>query len=289
MVARAIHRTSPRAQETFKVINCSAIPSGLLESELFGHVKGSFTGAIYDKKGLFEEAHRGTIFLDEIGEVSPESQVKLLRVLQNGEYKRVGSSEISHADVRVIAATNKDLRSLIREGTFREDLYYRLHVIGIHLPPLKDRPEDIPLLAYHFLKKYRDKLKKDVREISVDAMQALQAYAWTGNVRELENIMERCVVLGTGPVVRAKDLPANVLSQTFYLDAKKEQDLSNYSYREAKVRALNFFNKTYICHLLKKTGGNITVASDCAGMDRSNFKKIIRKYDIDIKEFRRGS
>ncbi|MDX1386163.1 MAG: sigma-54 dependent transcriptional regulator, partial [bacterium] len=153
MVARAIHRTSPRADKAFKVINCAAIPEGLLESELFGHVKGAFTGAFYDKRGLFEEADRGTIFLDEIGEVSPAFQVKLLRVLQGGEYKRVGSSEIRHTNIRVISATNKDLKEQIQLGNFREDLYYRLNVIGINLPPLRNRKEDIPLLAYHFLKK----------------------------------------------------------------------------------------------------------------------------------------
>jgi len=286
LVALGIHRTSPRAKKPFKVINCAAIPEGLLESELFGHVKGAFTGALYDKPGLFEEAHEGTIFLDEIGEVSPAFQVKLLRVLQGGEYKRVGSAEIRHTNIRVISATNKDLKTLIAENRFREDLYYRLHVIGIHLPPLRDRHEDIPLLVYHFLKKYNEKLGKKIKEVSMDAMQALQCYSWVGNVRELENILERCVVLTHGDAIRAKDLPAQVLSETFYLNENEEADLSMFPYKEAKTRALEIFNKNYIQHLLKEAGGNITLASDRAGMDRSNFKKIIRKYDINIQEFR---
>lgn len=288
MVAKAIHRTSNRSSKPFKVINCAAIPEGLLESELFGHVKGAFTGAVYDKLGLFEDAHLGTLFLDEIGEVSPAFQVKLLRVLQNGEYKRVGSGDMRHADVRVIAATNKDLKKSIQENNFREDLYYRLHVIGFHLPSLRERKEDVPRLVYHFLKKNCDKLGKEVKKISLDAMHALQMYSWVGNVRELENVIERCVVLSTDEEIRAKDLPPNVLSNTFYIKGNDKVDLSSFSYKEAKVKALALFNKSYIAHLLKQTGGNISLASDRAGMDRSNFKKIIRKYDIDIQEYRRG-
>jgi DNA-binding NtrC family response regulator len=288
MVAKAIYKTSPRAQKPFKVINCAAIPEGLLESELFGHVKGAFTGALYDKKGLFEEAHGGTIFLDEIGEVTPSFQVKLLRVLQGGEYKRVGSSEMRHTDVRVISATNKDLKTLIAQNKFREDLFYRLHVIGIHLPPLRERPDDIPLLAYHFFNKYKKKTGKEIHEISLDAMQALQNYPWVGNVRELENVMERCVVLAQGNVLRAKDLPPQILTKAFHLEDREEVDLSSYPYKEAKIRALEIFNKNYILHLLQQTGGNISLASDRAGMDRSNFKKILRKYDIDLQEFRRS-
>ncbi|MFO1464774.1 MAG: sigma-54 dependent transcriptional regulator [bacterium] len=288
MVAKAIHRTSKRAKKPFMVINCAAIPEGLLESELFGHVKGAFTGAIADKRGLFEEANGGTLFLDEIGEVSPAFQVKLLRVLQEGEYKRVGEGETRHTDVRIIAATNKDLKEMTMTGRFREDLYYRLHVIGIRLPPLRDRKEDIPLLAYHFLAKNNEKLGRSIREISVDAMQALQAYAWVGNVRELENVIERCCVLLSGDVLRAKDLPSQILSSTFYLRDQEEVDLTRFPYKEAKLRALSLFNKAYLHHLLKQTRGNISMASDRAGMDRSNFKKIIRKYDIDLKEFKKG-
>jgi len=288
LVARAIHQTSPRANKPFKIINCAAIPEGLLESELFGHVKGAFTGAYFDKKGLFEEANGGTVFLDEIGEVNPAFQVKLLRVLQNGEFNRVGAGETRHTNVRVISATNKNLKELISQNIFREDLYYRLHVIGMHLAPLRDKKVDIPLLAYHFLKKFNDKLNKNIKEISIDAMQALQHYSWVGNIRELENIIERCVILTKNDIIHAQDLPSHVVNKSFYLKNKPEGDLSRYSYREAKLKALDLFNKSYLSHLLKQTGGNITLASDKAGMDRSNFKKIIRKYDIDIQEFRRG-
>jgi DNA-binding NtrC family response regulator len=288
MIAKAIHRTSKRAKKPFMVINCAAIPEGLLESELFGHVKGSFTGALYDKKGLFEEANEGTMFLDEIGEVSPAFQVKLLRVLQDGEFRRVGAGENQHTDVRVIAATNKDLKTMVQENRFREDLYYRLHVIGVHLPPLRERREDIPLLAYHFLTKYNERLKRNIREISVDAMQTLQDYPWVGNVRELENVIERCAVLVIGDVIRARDLPANILAKAFYIQDQEEDSLTRHAYREAKLRALNIFNKSYISHLLKETGGNVSVASERAGMDRSNFKKILKKFDIDVQEFKRG-
>lgn len=288
MVAQAIHRTSSRAKRPFKVINCAAIPEGLLESELFGHVKGSFTGAVYNKVGLFEEADGGSLFLDEIGEVGHAFQVKLLRVLQDGEYKRVGSGEVRYSSARIIAATNQDLKTKIAEGSFREDLYYRLHVIGVHLPALRERKEDIPLLVYHFLKKYNERLKKQIREVSVDAMQALQSYSWVGNVRELENAIERCVVLTDDSLIRAKDLPPNILAKTFYLDEQEEADLARFSYREAKLKAMALFNKSYICHLLKQTRGNITLASNRAGMDRSNFKKIIRKYDIDTSEYQRS-
>lgn len=289
MVAQALHRTSPRAHKPFKVINCAAIPENLLESELFGHVKGAFTGAVCDKSGLFAEAHEGTLFLDEIGEVSPAFQVKLLRVLQNGEYKRVGDAKNRYTDVRIISATNQDLKELIRQGKFREDLYYRLHVIGIHLPPLRDRKEDIPLLAYHFLKKYNEKMHKQIAEISFDAMQAMQAYTWIGNVRELENVMERGMVLAPGDSIRAKDLPANLLAKSFYLEETEELNFSNLSYQEAKQRALEAFNKSYLQQLLKQTEGNITNASEMAGMDRSNFKKIIRKFGVTVQEFRRNS
>ncbi len=287
MVAKAIHTTSTRVNKPFKVINCAAIPEGLLESELFGHVRGSFTGALYDKVGLFEEANNGTIFLDEIGEVTPAFQVKLLRVLQNGEFKKVGSGDIKHTNVRVISATHQDLKKLIHEGRFREDLYYRLHVIGIHLPPLRERKEDIPILAYHFLNKFNEKLKKNIKEISVEAMQYIQNYSWVGNVRELENVMERCVVLVKGESIQSKDLPEVFLNNRRPSSVSLEFDLASYSYKEAKNIALESFNKTYLQQLLKQSGGNVTLASNRAGMDRSNFKKIIRKYDIDIHEFRR--
>jgi len=286
LVARAIHQTSPRQSKPFVVINCSAIPEGLMESELFGHARGSFTGATHDKMGLFEEGNGGTVFLDEIGEIPPSIQVKLLRVLQEREIRRVGSSEVRHVDVRIISATHQDLPELIKKGTFREDLYYRLNVISINMPPVRERVEDIPLLAYHFLKKFNKKTGKSIEEISVDALHMLQGYPWFGNVRELENIIERCVVLTVGNKIGARDLPPKLVSKNFYLPSNQEEDLSVFSYQDAKEKALEIFNKNYLIHILKAAQGNISLASSKAGMDRSNFKKIIRKYDIDLSGFK---
>ncbi|MBN1283735.1 MAG: sigma-54-dependent Fis family transcriptional regulator [Proteobacteria bacterium] len=287
LVARAIHARSNRANMPFVVINCAAIPVHLLESELFGHRRGSFTGAIADKGGLFQEADGGTIFLDEIGEVPPAVQVKLLRVLQEGEVRPVGDVESRHVDVRLITATNRDLGALVREAAFREDLFYRINVINIGLPPLRERSDDIPLLAFHFLKKYAERMKKEVDKISVDALQALQGYSWTGNVRELENVIERAVVLVSGDTITAKDLPARLLSESFYLmNEEAGADITRYNYQDAKQRAMASFNRAYISALLKEAGGNISFASEKAGMDRSNFKKLIKRYGIDTSEYR---
>lgn len=287
LVAAAIHRRSMRREKPFVVINCAAIPEQLLESELFGHRKGSFTGAIADKRGLFEEADGGTLFLDEIGEIPVSVQVKLLRVLQEGEIRAVGSNQSRKVDVRLITATNKDLQALIKEGRFREDLYYRIHVIGLQLPPLRDRAEDISLLAYHFLKKHAQRLKKNVDKFSVDVLQTLQNYDWVGNVRELENVIERACVLGKGDTIHIKDLPPQVLGSSFYLvDETGSKDLTSFHYQEAKDKALNSFNRSYLTSLLKQTDGNISIASERAGMDRSNFKKIIKKFNIDVMEFK---
>ncbi len=284
LVARAIHRRSRRASGPFLVINCSALPETLLESELFGYERGSFTGAYADKKGLFEEADGGTVFLDEIGEISLQVQVKLLRVLQDREVRRIGGADNVHVDVRIISATNRDLYQQVKKQLFREDLFYRLNVITIALPPLRDRIEDIPILAYHFLKKYVERADKgDARpwQISIDALQTLQQHNWPGNVRELENVMERAVVLCRDGNITSRNLPPNLLGESFYLAEKKGgMDFTSLPYREAKEKALNLFNQTYISDLLKETGGNISLASERAQMDRSNFKKIIRSCDL---------
>ena len=288
LVARAVHDKSGRHDKPFVAINCSALPEPLLESELFGYQKGSFTGAFADKKGLFEEAHGGTIFLDEIGEVPLSVQVKLLRVLQNGEIRRVGGSETIKIDVRLLAATNKDLQHLVKTKAFREDLFYRLNVISLMSPPLKERLEDIPLLAAHFLKKYADRGRKNVQKISDDTLQALQEYQWPGNVRELENVIERAVVLVDGPTITSRELPPKLLGEFFYLpETRQEADFINLPYKTAKQKALNLFNRAYISNLLRQTGGNVSVASERAGMDRSNFKKIIKKCDINVREFKK--
>jgi DNA-binding NtrC family response regulator len=288
LVARAIHQKSRRKDNPFVVINCAALPESLLESELFGYRKGAFTGAFADKKGLFEEADGGTIFLDEIGEITPAVQVKLLRVLQNGEIRRIGGSENSRVDVRVLAATNKDLHQQVKTKAFREDLFYRLNVITLTLPPLRERKDDVSLLAYHFLKKFAEKTSKKVERISMDTLQTLEEYRWPGNVRELENVIERAVVLAEGGTITARELPPKLLGEFFYLpETRSETDFIHLPYRSAKQKALNLFNRAYISNLLRQTSGNVSLASERAGMDRSNFKKIIKKCEINIREFKK--
>ncbi len=287
LVARAIYERGPRRDKPFLVINCSALPETLLESELFGYQKGAFTGALADKKGLFEEANGGTVFLDEIGEIPLSVQVKLLRVLQEGEFRRVGGSEMMQSDVRLLSATNKNLHQAVLDKGFREDLFYRLNVITITLPPLRDRPEDIALLADSFLKRDSERMKKKIAQLSPDTLQILQEYRWPGNVRELENVIERAVVLAEGETVTARELPPKLLGEFFYLpETQKDVPLVHLPYRAAKQKALNLFNRTYISHLLTATSGNVSTAAERAGLDRSNFKKIIRKYQLDVKEFR---
>ncbi|MEI6668395.1 MAG: sigma-54 dependent transcriptional regulator [Acidobacteriota bacterium] len=210
LVARAIHVHSPRRDRAFVPLNCGALPETLLESELFGHMRGAFTGAAVTKKGLLETAERGTVFLDEISEMSPMMQVKLLRVLQERKFRRLGGTDEIDADIRIITATNRDLSRLVADGTFREDLFYRINVIPIQLPPLRDRREDIPLLAEHFLEKYRQQMGKSVNGISPEAVRCLESFAWPGNVRQLENVIERAVALERGAVIQLESLPTDV-------------------------------------------------------------------------------
>jgi two-component system NtrC family response regulator len=210
LVAKAIHYASPRKNAPFVSVNCMALASGVLESELFGHEKGSFTGAVARKRGRFEMAHEGTIFLDEIGELSPELQVKLLRVLQERKFERVGGSEPVEVDIRILAATNRNLAEAVAAGTFREDLYYRLNVVHIQMPPLRERREDIPILASHFLERYSGENNKNFKGFSAEAMDYLTAYEWPGNVRQLQNVVERCVVLAGSDVVGVEDLPGEI-------------------------------------------------------------------------------
>jgi two-component system response regulator HydG len=279
LVAKAIHYRSPRKDRAFVVINCSALTETLLESELFGHVKGAFTGAIANKKGLFEVADGGTIFLDEIGEIPPATQVKLLRVLQEGEVKRVGSNDTLRVDVRVVAATNSDLQEGMKRGSFREDLFYRLNVISIQLPPLRERREDIPLLAYHFLRKYSERMGKKIERIAPDSMALLQAYRWGGNVRELENVVERAVVLQHSDTVVPSDLPPHI-AQVAQVGLDDHKSLSTLPYKKAKRMALVAFEKRYLTSLLSRNAGNISQASRSAGLDRSNFRRILKKYNL---------
>jgi len=288
LVARALHTRSPRKAQPFVALNCGALTETLLESELFGHVKGAFTGAQRDQKGLFDAADGGTIFLDEIGDIPLSTQVRLLRVLQEGEIKRVGAADSVRVDVRVIAATHRDLPKLVKGGKFREDLFYRLNVINFPLPALRERVDDVPLLAHHFLRRYADRLGKKVRTLSPDAIELLCGYRWPGNVRELENAIERAVVLCRGEAVTAADLPPAVTGRTAPLvrEAPANGDEGAWlaqSYANAKEQALRRFEKGYVDALMKACDNNISAAARKAGMDRSNFKRVLRKYRSDVE------
>jgi DNA-binding NtrC family response regulator len=287
LTARAIHQHSPRSEGPFVPVNCSAIPVDLVESELFGHERGAFTGATSAREGLFAAAHRGTLFLDEIGDLPPMAQVKLLRVLQQGETKRVGSDQTRTVDVRVIAATNVDLRDHMEQGKFREDLFYRLNVVSITLPPLRERREDVPLLGYHFLQKYAARAGRKVREFSPDALRAMQQQRWPGNVRELENAVEYAVVFCRGEIVTPSDLPFERPSWApVPTEASDEGEvtlpagLADLPYRDAKQRALGAFDNAYFTALLERTGGNVSRAAREAGLDRSNFRRAAKRAGV---------
>jgi transcriptional regulator with PAS, ATPase and Fis domain len=210
LIANLLHQYSPRAERPLIKVNCAAIPETLLEAELFGHEKGAFTGAVAQKKGRFELAHEGTLFLDEVGDMSLTLQAKLLRCLQEGEFERVGGTETLRVDVRLVAATNQDLAAAIAERRFREDLYYRLNVISVHVPPLRERAGDVPLLIGHFIKKYTEETGRKIEGITQDCLEAMSSYPWPGNVRELENIVEQLVVMAREPLLRKEDLPATI-------------------------------------------------------------------------------
>jgi two-component system response regulator HydG len=280
LVARAVHYRSPRKDRPFVAVNCSALTETLLESEMFGHVKGAFTGATAHKKGLFEAADGGTLFLDEIGDISPATQVRLLRVLQEGEVRRVGADDSIKVDVRIIAASNVDLEKAREQGRLREDLYYRLNVITLTLPPLRDRPEDIPLLAHHFLRLHASRMGKAVTSISPAAMEALTVHRWMGNVRELENVMERAVVLAAGNVVEPEELPPGLRETPRGGGEVELFSLAHLPYAEAKRLALRAFERRYLSALLEKSNNNISMAARAAGVDRSNFRRLLKQFDV---------
>jgi two-component system response regulator PilR (NtrC family) len=277
LVARAIHFHSLRRERPFVALNCAALPDTLLESELFGHMRGAFTGADSNKKGLIEMAEHGTVFLDEIGDVSPSVQVKLLRVLQERRFRRLGGLEEIEADIRVIAATNKDLIRLVGEGSFREDLYYRINVIPVHLPPLRERAEDIPLLAEHFLAKYRAQMDKPVRALSGEAVECLRAYDWPGNIRELENVIERAVALEQAPVILPESLPANVRNGVTR-PALAHAALPDGGFDlEEHVQDIE---RTFIAEALRKAGGVQVKAAEMLGMSFRSFRYYVKKYNL---------
>jgi len=270
LVAKAIHYNGPRKDKPFMAVNCSAIPETLLESELFGHVKGAFTGAVTTKTGLFEEADGGTLFLDEIGDLSLSMQVKLLRVLQEREIKPVGGTESKKIDIRLITATHQDLAEKIRQGTFREALYYRLNVINIIIPPLKDRPEDIPLLARHFLNLYAKENNRSGMTVSREVLEAFINYPWTGNVRELENIIERAVILCKGNEITLEDLPPHFLKES--RESLEKTDLSSLSLDEVE--------KEHIQRVLESVGGHKMKAAEILKIDRRTLYRKLQSYNL---------
>jgi DNA-binding NtrC family response regulator len=284
LVARAIHQHSLRSSKRFVIVTCTAIPEQVIESELFGHVKGAFTGAWKDKRGLVEEAHEGSLFLDEIGDLSVNMQTKLLRLLQEGEYKPVGGLVTKKADIRFIAATNHNLKADINDKHFREDLFYRLNVIHIDLPSLKERKQDIPLLAYHFLKKYAASNGKEVRELSPEATQVLLSREYPGNVRELENIIERGVIFCTSSTLQVRDLHLDTEGELPYPELK--EDIARLSFKDAKDKMISLFHNQYIVSLLRESGGNISKAADMAGIQRQYLHRLMKEAGIDAEQFK---
>lgn len=269
VVARAIHSQSHRREKPFIAVSCAALPESLLESELFGHEKGSFTGAYAQKKGKFEAANRGTLFLDEIGEMSANIQVHLLRVLEEKAFTRVGGNELIKVDVRVISATNRDMKTAIASGQFREDLYYRLNVVNIELPPLRERKEDIPLLAQHFLKKFALENRKEITGFSPQATDFLLSYEWPGNVRELENAIERAVILAQNSLISIADLPQQNLVLT---------------HPTSSQRNLKLVEKSHILNVLTETGGNYTEAARILGISRMTLYNKAKVYGLSVKK-----
>jgi two-component system response regulator GlrR len=305
LAARAIHALSLRENGPFVAVNCGAIPADLLESELFGHTKGAFTGALRDKTGLFAAARGGTLFLDEVGESSPAVQVKLLRVLQERTFSRVGSTIEEETDARVLAATNRELRSLVAEGAFRQDLFYRLHVVPLGMPPLRERHSDIPWLASVFLERAASRHNRPAPRLSRDAVELLLQHRWPGNVRELANVTEAALLLGRGDQISADDLrpvlgPVDALPPSTsappitlpsapglsglmqVVQLLQDEQAALPQLREAR----DVFEKTYLSELMRRTGGNVTVASRVAGRNRTDFYELLRRHQLSASDFK---
>jgi DNA-binding NtrC family response regulator len=278
LIARAIHANSPRRDRPFIPVNCGALPDTLLESEMFGYEKGAFTGAVGTKAGLFEAANGGTLFLDEISELGPALQVKLLRVMQDQEVRRVGGTTSLKVDVRIIAATNRDLEQFVKEGKFRDDLYYRLNVVRITLPTLAERREDIPMLAHHFLQKYAGGSARAVRGFLPDTMALLKQYRWPGNVRELENAIERAVSLSHGPLLTPDDLPAALRQPESPVGDKAEVS----DQREEVCLTLEEVEKRHLIRVLKETKGNKVKAAKILGIDRRTLYRMAERFGLEL-------
>ena len=282
LIARAIHFNSPRGEKQFVPVDCAVLSENLLESELFGHVRGSFTGAVTTKPGLFEVADGGTVFLDEVGNISLSIQAKLLRVLQEREFTPVGGTKAKKVDIRLIAATNKDLEKMIKEETFREDLYYRLNIVPIYLPPLRERQEDIPILAVHFLKKYAEEMGKTIKGFTPEAMEKLMRYPWPGNVRELENVIERTVVMIDDEMVRVEHLilPGQQEKEILENQIPMTSDELKEIKKQMREKAVEEIEKAFVLNALERHQWNVTRAAEEVGMLRPNFQALMRKYNL---------
>lgn len=272
LLARAVHACSARAQDAFVAVNCGAIPENLVESELFGHVKGAFTGAVRDSAGLFTSAHQGTIFLDEVADLPLAMQVKLLRVLQEREVRPVGASKSHKVDVRVISACNRKLEDEVAAGRFREDLFYRLNVVNLTLPPLSERREDIALLAYHFMQSVSQRYGKPAGSFDAAGLEQLSAAAWPGNVRQLQNVVEKCVVMSSGPVIPAQLIQGAISSAGPELLSLED--------------ARRAFERDYLTSLLKITSGNVTAAAKLAQRNRTDFYTLLARHQLDAAQFK---
>jgi len=281
LVARTIHSSSPRHDAPFVVVNCAAIPEALLEDELFGHVRGAFTDATRDREGLVAAAHTGTLFLDELGELSLALQGKLLRVLQSQELRRIGDDHDRRVDVRIVTATNRDLDQLVARGSFRQDLYYRINVFPMYMPPLRERPDDIALLVHHFIGKYRARLGKSIEGITPGALQRFASYDFPGNVRELENKVHQAMVVAAGPLIAELDvaLPIGRL-------AGARPDVTR-SFRETKQQVIDGFEKSYLTELLRVHRGNLAQAARAASMDRKNLWALVVRHGLDREQFKK--
>jgi two-component system, NtrC family, response regulator AtoC len=290
LAARAIHYHSARREHRFLPVNCGALPPDLVESELFGHARGAFTGAAVARRGLFEEAVGGTVFLDEVGELPLAAQVKLNRVLQDREIRRVGENAPVQLDVRVLAATHRDLREEVKAGRLREDLFYRLNVLAIVLPPLRERPEDVPLLAAHFLDKHARASRRTLRGFAPGAMRRLVAHGWPGNVRELENTVERAVAVAGGDEIQVEDLPPEVAlaaAAPFAPGAGASiAGLAALPYKDAVAEARDRVSREYLEAIMKEFGGNVTRAAERAGMERESLHRLLRRYGLRSDDFK---
>lgn len=279
IAARAIHYLSPRSGKPFIPVNCGAIPESLFENELFGHVKGAFTDAGFHQFGLVREAEGGTLFLDEVGSISPLVQTKLLRLLEAKEYKSLGDPRPRKANIRIVAATNQDLQSLIDKNVFREDLFYRLNIVPIHIPPLRDRKDDIPLLIDHFIAKYSKQYNKPIQKITDEAMMAFVSYSWPGNIREVENKIQQIIVMSSSSIISSDDIQFPIVEKNV-----KETEFEHLNV--AKKKVAESFEKSYLIRLLKKHRGNVVSAAKSAGKSRTGLWNLLKKHNLSPKQFR---